>query len=132
MVTERERVLVAGAGEGRRRQEGHAHPWRTMLKWDLIVSSFGISTFLLIFYVAVTIFTLYWVVVFNETTSNANGINLWFGIANAATVVVIGSASDALRVRKPFMLVGCIGSIIVTIALSAARAIPTRATTPTP
>ena len=117
MVTERERVLVEARAKGVDVEKATANPWRTMLKWDLIVSSFGISTFLLIFYAAVTIFTLYWVVVFNETTSNANGINLWFGIANAATVVVIGFASDALRVRKPFMLVGCIGSIIVTIAL---------------
>jgi len=117
MVTESERVLVEARAKGIDVEKATAHPWRTMLKWDLIVSSLGISTFLLIFYAAVTIFTLYWVVVFNETTSNGNGINLWFGIANAATVVVIGLASDALRVRKPFMLVGCIGTIIVTIAL---------------
>jgi MFS family permease len=117
MVTERERVLVEARAKGIDVGAATAHPWRTMMKWDLIASSFGISTFLLIFYAAVTIFTLYWVVVFNETTSQANGINLWFGIANAATVVVIGFASDAVRVRKPFMLVGCIGSIIVTIAL---------------
>jgi MFS family permease len=117
MVTERERALVEARARGIDVDAAIAHPWRTMLKWDLIASSFGISTFLLVFYAAVTIFTLYWVVVFNETTANANGINLWFGIANAATVVVIGFLSDAVRVRKPFMLLGAIGSIIVTYAL---------------
>jgi hypothetical protein len=117
MVTNSERVLVEARAKGIDVGKATAHPWRTMLKLDLIVSSLGISTFLLIFYAAVTIFTLYWVVVFNETTSNANGINLWFGIANAATVVLIGFASDAVRVRKPFMLIGCIGTIVVTIAL---------------
>jgi len=117
MVTDHERLLVEARAKGIDVKKATAHPWRTMLKLDLIISSLGISTFLLIFYAAVTIFTLYWVVVFNETTSNANGINLWFGIANAATVVVIGFASDALRVRKPFMLAGCVGAIIVTIVL---------------
>ncbi|HYA68530.1 MAG TPA: MFS transporter, partial [Acidimicrobiales bacterium] len=117
MVTERERALVEARAKGIDVEKATAHPWRTMLTWDLISSSFGISTFLLVFYAAVTIFTLYWVVVFNETTADANGINLWFGVANAATVVVIGFASDALRVRKPFMLIGAVGSIIVTYLL---------------
>jgi MFS transporter len=117
MVTERERALVEARAKGLDVEAAIAHPWKTMLKWDLIASSFGISTFLLIFYAAVTIFTLYWVVVFNETTADANGINLWFGIANAATVVVIGFLSDLVRVRKPFMLVGAVGSIIVTYLL---------------
>ena len=114
MVTERERALVEARARGIDVERAVSHPWRTMLKWDLIASSFGISTFLLIFYAAVTIFTLYCVVVFNETIANANGINLWFGVANAATVVVIGFLSDMVRVRKPFMLVGAIGSIVVT------------------
>ncbi len=117
MVTERERALVEARAKGIDVEKATAHPWRTMLKWDLIASSFGISTFLLIFYAAVTIFALYWVVVFNETTADANGINLWFGVANAFTVVVVGFASDALRVRKPFMLVGAMGSIVVTYLL---------------
>ncbi|HXX91578.1 MAG TPA: MFS transporter [Acidimicrobiales bacterium] len=117
MVTERERVLVEARAKGVDVEAAIAHPWRTMLKWDLLASSFGISTFLLIFYAAVTIFTLYWVVVFNETTADANGINLWFGIANAITVVVIGFLSDFVRVRKPFMLIGCIGAIVMTYLL---------------
>jgi len=114
MVSERERALVEARARGIDVGQATAHPWKSMLKWDLIASSFGISTFLLIFYAAVTIFTLYWVVVFNQTISNANGINLWFGVANAATVVVIGFLSDLIRVRKPFMLVGAIGTIVVT------------------
>jgi len=114
MVTERERALVEARARGIDVEKAVAHPWKTMLKVDLIASSFGISTFLLIFYAAVTIFTLYWVVVFNQTIANANGINLWFGVANAITVVVIGFLSDLVRVRKPFMFVGAIGTIVVT------------------
>jgi MFS transporter len=125
MVTERERALVEARALGVDVHEATAHPWRTLLKWDLIASSFGISTFLLIFYAAVAIFTLYWVVVFNETTANANGINLWFGVANAATVVVVGFLSDALRVRKPFMLVGALGTLLASYLLLSQTSHPT-------
>jgi MFS family permease len=125
MVTERERALIEARAKGIDVEKATAHPWRTMLTWDLVASSFGISTFLLIFYAAVTIFALYWVVVFNETTADANGINLWFGVANAVTVVVVGFASDALRVRKPFMLFGAVGSIVVTYLLLSRTSHPT-------
>ncbi|HMK99608.1 MAG TPA: MFS transporter [Acidimicrobiales bacterium] len=117
MVTERDRALVEARARGIDTRSVTAHPWRTLLKWDLLASSLGISTFLLIFYAAVAVFTLYWVVVFDQTTANANGINLWFGAANAGAVVVIGFVSDALHVRKPFMLAGVIGTIIVTFVL---------------
>ncbi len=117
MVTERERALVEARASGVDVRAATAHPWRTLVKWDLIASSLGISTFLLIFYAAVTIFTLYWVVIFNQTTANANGINLWFGVANAATVVVVGILSDALHVRKPFMVVGVLATMAVTLVL---------------
>lgn len=125
MVTERERVLVEARAQGIDVHAATAHPWKSLLKWDLIASSLGISTFLLIFYAAVAIFTLYWVVVFNQTTADANGINLWFGVANAATVVVVGFASDALRVRKPFMVVGTVGTIVVTMFLLSRTSHPT-------
>jgi MFS family permease len=65
----------------------------------------------------VAVFTLYWVVVFNQTTANANGINLWFGVANAAAVVVMGFASDRLHVRRPFMLAGTLGTMAATLLL---------------
>src|ERR1700728_4140324 len=90
-------------------------PFRSGFCWELVFSSIGISLFLLIYYASVTILTLYWVVVFNQTTSNANGINTWFWAFNAGGVVVIGFLSDALRVRKPFMLFGAVGAIVMTI-----------------
>ena len=117
MVTEHERALVEARARGIDLGAASTRPWRTLLRWDLVAASVGISTFLLIFYAAVTIFTLYWVVVFNETTVNANGINLWFGLANAATVIVIGFVSDAVAVRKPFMLIGAVATIVVTFLL---------------
>ena len=124
MVTERERTLVEMRARGIDVKQAVSHPWRALLRWDLVASSLGISTFLLIFYAAVAVFTLYWVVVFNQTTANANGINLWFGVANAAAVVVMGFASDRLHVRRPFMLVGTVGTMAATFLLLGRTAHP--------
>ena len=125
MISERDRALVEARAQGIDARAATSHPWRTLLKWDLVASSLGISTFLLIFYAAVAIFTLYWVVVFNQTTANANGINLWFGVANAATVVVVGFVSDALHVRKPFMVAGVVGTMVMTFLLLTRTGHPT-------
>ena len=54
-----------------------AHPFRSMLKLDLIASSVAISVFLLFYYASVSVLTIYWVVTFNRTTPQANGINVW-------------------------------------------------------
>jgi hypothetical protein len=115
MVTDQERGLVEARALGLDLDAARRHPLRSVIRWDLITSSIGISLFLLIYYASVTILTLYWVVVFSQTTSNANGINTWFWAFNAGTVVVVGILSDALRVRKPFMLVGAVGAIVMTI-----------------
>ncbi|MCL4433538.1 MAG: MFS transporter [Actinobacteria bacterium] len=114
MVSEKERALVQARAKGIDIEKSLKSPLRTMFKWDLIVSAFGISTFLLIYYAAVTVFTLYFVVVFGQSTANANGIDTWYWAFDAIALVVMGILSDKLRVRKPFMLVGAIGMIVAT------------------
>ncbi len=115
MVSEKERSLVQARAKGIDIEGSIKSPIRTMFKWDLIVSSIGISTFLLIYYAAVTVFTLYFVVIYGQTTSNANGINTWYWAFDAGALIVFGILSDKLRVRKPFMLVGAVGMIIATL-----------------
>jgi hypothetical protein len=85
----------------------------------------AIALFLLIYYAAVSVLTIFWVVVFNRTTSQANGINTWYWVANAITLVAIGVASDAIRVRKPFMVVGAVGTIVATLFLIHQTGVPT-------
>ncbi|MHB8262333.1 MAG: MFS transporter [Acidimicrobiales bacterium] len=114
MVSEKERALVQARAKGINIEESLKSPLRTMFKWDLIISAFGISTFLLIYYAAVTVFTLYFVVVFGQSTSNANGIDTWYWAFDAGALIVMGILSDKLRVRKPFMLVGAVGMIVAT------------------
>jgi hypothetical protein len=98
-------------------QAATAHPMRTMLKIDLIASSLGIALFLLFYYASVSVLTIYWVVVFNRSTSDADGINVWYAGVLSATLVIFGVVSDKLHVRKPLMLVGAAGSIVMMIVL---------------
>ncbi|HXQ18979.1 MAG TPA: MFS transporter [Acidimicrobiales bacterium] len=115
MVSEHERVLVEARARGIDVEKTTRHPLRSMMRLDLISSSFGISTFLLIYYASVSVLTLYWVVIFGRTTAQANGINTWYWAFDSGMLVCIGIVSDRLRVRKPFMLIGAVAGIAATI-----------------
>ncbi len=124
MVSEQDRALVEARARGLSEAEiltATTHPWRQILKWDLVGSAAGISVFLLVYYAASAFFTIYWATVFrsssglNLTTSDANYLNTWYWGADAVALIVFGVLSDKLRVRKPLMLVGAAGSIVMLI-----------------
>ncbi len=115
MVSLRDRALVESRAKGIDMNKELAHPLRSMLKLDLMISSIGISTYLLIYYAAVSVLTIYLVVVFGQTTTNANGIEVWYWAFDAGALIVMGTLSDRLRVRKPFMLVGAVGSLVMLL-----------------
>ncbi len=127
MVSETDRALVEARARGISTEEVIAathHPWRQILKWDLVGSALGISLFLLVYYAASAFFTIYWATVFtnssglNLSPSDANYLNIWFWGADAVALIVFGVLSDRLRVRKPLMLVGALGSIVMLILFS--------------
>jgi MFS family permease len=120
MVSAQDQALVEARARGLSDQEvmlATTRPWQQILKWDLIGSAVGISLFLLLYYAASAFFTIYWATVFknpnglNLTTGQANGLNAWFWWSDAFFLIVFGVLSDWFRVRKPFMLVGALGSI---------------------
>lgn len=122
MVSEQDRTLIEAKARGLTEQDvlaATAHPWRQIFKWDLVGSALGISVFLLLYYAASAFFTIYWATVFknpsglNLTTSQANDLNTWFWWADILALIVFGILSDLLKVRKPMMLVGAVGSIIM-------------------
>ncbi len=124
MVSEQDRALVEARARGLSESDiltATTHPWRQILKWDLVGSAVGISVFLLVYYAASAFFTIYWATVFkssdglNLTTANANYLNTWYWGADAVALIVFGVLSDKLRVRKPLMLVGAAGSIVMLI-----------------
>jgi MFS family permease len=120
MVSLRDQALVEARARGLSDSEvkaATARPWRQILKWDLVGSSFGIAVFLLIYYVAAGFFTIYFAVTFKNpdgtyfSTQQANGLNTWFWSADIVALIVVGLLSDWLKVRKPFMLLGTLISM---------------------
>jgi MFS family permease len=115
MVSIRDRALIEARARGLNIRESLRNPWRQMLHLDVIGSAFAISVFLLIYYTAVGFFTVYFTTLHGFSLSKANSIGDWFWAFDAGVLIVTGIISDRLRVRKPFMVVGAVGAIVLTI-----------------
>jgi len=118
MVTLRDRALVEARAKGLTDadiENALRHPFRQLLKPDVVVSSFAISIFLLIYYTAVGFAVIYLTTVFGFTVKDANGLGNWNWGFNVIAVIVIGFLSDLVRVRKPFMLIGGAAAAIMTV-----------------
>ena len=110
MVSERDRVMNERRAQSNLVDTNPRNPWLQMLRADVIGSALGVSLLLLVYYTTVAFGVIYLVTVFGFTPARANGLLNWSWAANAASLVVAGMWSDALGVRKPFMLVGGVGS----------------------
>jgi MFS family permease len=115
MVSMRDRALIEARASGLDVKTLTEHPWRQMLRLDVIGSAFAIAVFLLVYYTAVGFFTVYFTSLFGFTLSTANSIGNWFWAFDAAALIIIGIISDRVGVRKPFMVLGAVGAIVMTI-----------------
>jgi MFS transporter, ACS family, D-galactonate transporter len=115
MVSSHDRALVEARAKGIDLEATAKKPFRQMLKPDIILSAFAISVFLIIYYVAVGFFPAYFQTIFGFSQSKANSLGNWIWAFDALALLVIGWLSDKIRVRKPFMVVGAIGAIAMTI-----------------
>lgn len=115
MVSARDRALVEARAKGIDIEAALKKPFRQMLKLDIIGSAFAISVFLIIYYIAVGFFPAYFQTIFGFSQSKANSLGNWNWTFNAAALLVVGIISDRVRVRKPFMIVGAVGAIVVTV-----------------
>jgi MFS family permease len=121
MHSTRDRALVEARAAGidpERALKGH---WRQMLKLDIVGPAVAISAFLLLYFVFVGFLVLYLATVFGYSEARANSLANWYWITNAIALVSAGVLSDRLRVRKPFMIVGALISLL-GVALFAAAA----------
>ncbi len=115
MVSLRDRALVEARAKGIDVEAGLRRPWRQVLRADIVLSAIAISVLLLIYYTAVGFNPIYFETVFKFSPAQANALGNWWWLANAIALVVVGVASDLLRVRKPLMIVGAAGAIAMTI-----------------
>ena len=116
MVSLHDRALIEARARGINPEEAMGKsPWRQMMHLDVVGSAFAISVFLLIYYAAVGFFTIYFTTLFGYSLSKANSIGNWFWAFDAGVLIITGIISDRFRVRKPFMVIGAIGAIVMTI-----------------
>jgi len=118
MVTMRDRALIEARAKGINIQEALQHPWRQLLKTDVVVSAIAVSVMLLIYYTAVGFLVIFMGTVFGIGLKDANGLGNWEWGFNVIALIGVGMLSDRLRVRKPFMVIGGIlGAVMVVIYL---------------
>lgn len=115
MVSMRDRALIEMRAKGLDITESLRRPWRQMLHLDVVGSAFAIAVFLIFYYTAVGFFTVYFNSIYGFSLSRANSIGNWLWATDAIALVIIGLVSDRVGVRKPFMLVGGVGAIVMTI-----------------
>ena len=118
MVTMRDRALIEARAKGLTDEDIEAalrHPFRQLLKTDVIVSSIAVSIMLLIYYTAVGFSVIYLTTVFGLSVKDANGLGNWNWGFNVLAVILVGIISDRFRVRKPFMVIGGILAAVMTV-----------------
>jgi MFS family permease len=117
MVTrEDQKVLEVYVATGNHRMRPAVAP-QNVLRPDIVLPALGIALFLLVYYVAIGFSTLYLTALFGFTTHEVNGLNTWFWLVNAITLIGVGALSDQLRVRKPFMVCGTLLTALSTYLL---------------
>jgi len=115
MVTMRDRALVEARAKGLDVDSMLRHPFRQLLKPDIVVAAIGVSTLLLVYYTSVGFGLIYLSTVFGFSTKNANGLLNWNWGFNVIAVILIGMIADLVRVRKPFMVIGGVGTALMTV-----------------
>src|SRR6195952_3947570 len=124
MVSMRDRALIEARAKGLDTEQALKGHWRQMLRFDVIGSAFAISVFLLLYYILVGFTVVYFANVFGYTPAKANALANWYWIANAVSLFVTGFLTARFRVRKPFMIVGSVISIVGAILFALAATKP--------
>lgn len=112
MVTMRDKALIEARARGLNVAELEKHQWRQMMRLDIIGSALAISLFLAFFYTIISFLPVYMATNFGFSPAKANALGNWYWIASALALAGTGIISDNMKVRKPFMIVGAVVSII--------------------
>ncbi len=121
MVSIRDRALIEARAKGLDVEAALRHPFRQLLKVDIVVSAFAVSVMLLIYYTAVGFSLIYLTTVFGFSVKEGNGLGNWNWGFNVVAVLLVGIISDKFRVRKPFMVFGgVLAAVMVVVYLEQA------------
>lgn len=115
MTSLQEKALLEARARGLDVESALKHPWRQMLRSRVLLSAFGVSVFLLFYYASVSYLTTYFTVIFKYSLAEADGLLGVYWAVDIVSSIVGGLLSDRFEVRKPFMLFGVIGNVVMTL-----------------
>jgi MFS family permease len=115
MVSLRDKALVEAKARGLDVEAAQQNHWRRMMRLNILLPALGISLHLMFYFTVVGNLVVYYSTVFGYSEQRTNALANWYWIANAIALVVVGFVSDKLRVRKPFMIVGGVGTVVFTL-----------------
>ncbi|HLH84851.1 MAG TPA: MFS transporter [Trebonia sp.] len=122
MAAMNERALVEARARGLDLAALTRNRWRQMLHVNTIFSPIAINLFLIIYFTAIAYFVFYLPAFLHFSLSSFNGIQEIYWGVNIVALVAWGYVSDRLRVRKPFMVLGSVGTIVSIVLLMNAKA----------
>jgi MFS family permease len=114
MVSTKERALIEARAAGIDVEESLRHPWRQMLKPNIVVPALGIGVFLIIYYTLIAFLVPYMGSIFGYSQLRGNLLGNWIWAFNIGALLVVGLLSDKIRVRKPFMILGAAVAMVAT------------------
>ncbi|WP_424644194.1 MFS transporter [Embleya sp. AB8] len=114
MVSLRDKALIEAKARGLDVAATQQSHWRQLMRPDILAPALGISLHLMFYYTVVGNLVVYYSTVYGYSEQRTNALANWYWGANAIALVVVGIASDLTRVRKPFMIVGGVGTVVFT------------------
>jgi MFS family permease len=117
----RERALIEARARGLDLAAATQRRWKQMMHVNTVLSPIAINLFLVIYFTAIGYFVFYLPEFLHFSLSSFNGIQEIYWAVNIVMLVVWGLLSDWLKVRKPFMVVGALGTIVSIILLMEAK-----------
>jgi MFS family permease len=121
MAAMNERVLVEARAEGLDLEALRKNRWRQMLHVNTVLSPIAINLFLIIYFTAIAYFVFYLPEFLGFSLNAFNGIQEIYWGVNIVALLLVGFISDRLMVRKPFMVIGSVGTIVAIILLINAK-----------
>jgi MFS family permease len=122
MAASKDRMLVEMRARGLDLAAATQNRWRQVFHVNTVLSSIAINLFLIIYFTAIGYFVFYIPEFLHFSLSSFNGIQEIYWAANIVALVLWGFLSDKLMVRKPFMVVGSIGTLVAILLLMNAKA----------
>jgi MFS family permease len=86
-----------------------------MIRFDIAGPAFGAGTLLFMYSTFVGFLVIFLATTFGYSEQRANALGNWFWAFNAVGLILSGLLSDRLKVRKPFMVFGAMGAMVMSI-----------------